>query len=296
MKLVKNRTVAIKFVPLFIAVLCQSVCSQFSYPLDSGNVWEYWDAYPPPYVKMYTKTAIRDTTLSNGKTYTLLQRDDHLYPEYQRLDGTTVFQYNAFFEDERILFDFSKSVGDTVTVQYGNADSMITTVEHDGIYPVFGIPRRVIIYFERGLHVTMFVRYFVADGIGLIKMIVEAGEGIELQGAIIKNITYGMISSTPLGSDFLPQKYVLFTNYPNPFNPSTTISYNIPTRSSVSLTVFNSLGQCIATIKEGTHEAGTYVQIFDASTLPSGIYFYRLQATSFAGKTFTESKKMLYIR
>jgi hypothetical protein len=272
------------------------VYSQFSYPLDSGNVWEYWDAYPPPYVKMYTKTAIRDTTFSNGKTYTILQRDDHLYPEYQRIDGTTVYQYSAFFEDERILFDFSKSVGDTVTVQYGNADSMITTVEHDGIYPVFGIPRRVITYFERGLHVTMFVRYYVADSIGLLKMTVEGGEGIMLQGAIIKGITYGTISSIPLIAETIHHKYILLNNYPNPFNSSTTISYNIPTRSSVTLTVFNILGQQVATIREGTHEAGTYVQIFDASTLPSGIYFYRLQATSFAGITFAESKMMLYIK
>jgi hypothetical protein len=76
----------------------------------------------------------------------------------------------------------------------------------------------------------------------------------------------------------VPGKYILNQNYPNPFNPVTEINYSIPVQGDVSLKVFNSLGQEVATIFKGFQQAGNYSATFDASALSSGIYFYRLQA------------------
>jgi len=96
----------------------------------------------------------------------------------------------------------------------------------------------------------------------------------------------------------IPVEFSLSQNYPNPFNPSTTITYNIPERSNVRLSIFNTLGQKISDIVDETKNAGSYEHSFNASQLSSGIYFYRIEATSTQnhGRTFVETKKMVLMR
>ena len=89
----------------------------------------------------------------------------------------------------------------------------------------------------------------------------------------------------------VPRVYVLEQNYPNPFNPSTTIRYGLPSRSHVTLSVFNTLGQLVAVIQEGEQEAGFHEAVFDASGLASGVYLYRLRAGD-----FVQSRKLLLLR
>jgi len=88
-----------------------------------------------------------------------------------------------------------------------------------------------------------------------------------------------------------PNKYQLIQNYPNPFNPSTTINYQIPERSFVMLKVYDVLGSEITTLVNEEKPVGSYEVEFDAMSLPSGIYFYRLQAGS-----FVETKKMVLMK
>jgi hypothetical protein len=83
----------------------------------------------------------------------------------------------------------------------------------------------------------------------------------------------------------------VYQNYPNPFNPSTSIRYALPERSNVTLTVYNTLGQEVATLVQGEKEAGHHEAVLDASGLSSGVYFYRLTAGA-----FTETKRMLLLR
>jgi hypothetical protein len=85
-----------------------------------------------------------------------------------------------------------------------------------------------------------------------------------------------------------PRSFALDQNYPNPFNPSTTIGYSLPHRSHVTLSVFNTLGQHVATLVNGDIDAGYHSVQYDGSSLSSGVYFYRLQ-----GEGFTETKKFL---
>ena len=89
----------------------------------------------------------------------------------------------------------------------------------------------------------------------------------------------------------LPTKMKLFPNYPNPFNPTTKIRYQIPAKEFVTLKVYDMLGKEAATLVNEVKEAGEYNQVFDASELPSGTYFYTLTAGS-----FTETKKLLLLK
>jgi hypothetical protein len=86
-------------------------------------------------------------------------------------------------------------------------------------------------------------------------------------------------------------EYQLFDNYPNPFNPSTKISYSIKEEGLVTLKVYDALGKEIATLINENKPAGNYEAEFDASQLPSGMYIYKLQAGS-----FISSKKMLLLK
>jgi len=88
----------------------------------------------------------------------------------------------------------------------------------------------------------------------------------------------------------IPRAHRLFQNYPNPFNPSTSIRYGLPSRSQVTLTVFNTLGQEVAQLLNGEQDAGYHEVKFDASGMSSGVYFYKMHAGS-----FTETKKLLLV-
>ena len=95
-----------------------------------------------------------------------------------------------------------------------------------------------------------------------------------------------------VGDHFIlhPSSFIL-SAYPNPFNPSTTIAYDLPKAGHISLRVFDLLGREVAVLKDGFVEAGTYHLMFDGSGLASGIYFARLDA----GK-FSQTKKLMLLK
>jgi hypothetical protein len=92
----------------------------------------------------------------------------------------------------------------------------------------------------------------------------------------------------------LPEQYTLYQNYPNPFNPSTTIQFDLPQAAVVSLKVYNMLGQEVATLFDQAQlDQGKQEIIFDASSLASGVYFYRLLVD---GGAFQTVKKMVLLK
>jgi hypothetical protein len=91
----------------------------------------------------------------------------------------------------------------------------------------------------------------------------------------------------------IPTEFALEPNYPNPFNPTTTISFALPVDATVSLAVYDVLGRRLADLVEGRVIAGVHDVVFDASNLSSGVYFYRLSALGDNGKQFTAVQKML---
>jgi hypothetical protein len=95
-----------------------------------------------------------------------------------------------------------------------------------------------------------------------------------------------------------PVVFALNQNYPNPFNPSTTIGFQLPEASQVRLSIYNLLGQEIAVIVNEQRQAGVYAERFEASRLPSGTYFYRLEARGVGkqGGNFVQVKKMTTVK
>ena len=89
----------------------------------------------------------------------------------------------------------------------------------------------------------------------------------------------------------VPKTFQLYANYPNPFNPSTMISYDVPKQSVVSLKVYDILGREITTLVDQKQNPGKYGVRFDASRLSSGVYLYRLQAGS-----FSQTKKLMLVK
>jgi len=130
----------------------------------------------------------------------------------------------------------------------------------------------------------------IADKFGIIFNYSESPVRY-LTGAIINGKNYGTIVGVKNYKSSLPNKVSLSNNYPNPFNPATTINYQIPKASNVQIKVYDVLGKEVAELVNEKKEPGRYNVQFDASNLPSGLYFYRMQA----GK-FSEVRKMLLMK
>jgi len=106
-----------------------------------------------------------------------------------------------------------------------------------------------------------------------------------------QNKTISVSSATDIESEKYNLSYELKQNYPNPFNPTTTIFYQIPQAGNVSLKVYNITGTEVASLVNGYKASGSYSVEFDASSLTSGVYFYKISVNN-----FSEIKKMVLLR
>jgi len=118
-------------------------------------------------------------------------------------------------------------------------------------------------------------------------------EDVDLHG---RSTMHGPVSAVPTSVEDreeapLPTIFSLTQNYPNPFNPVTEIKYGLPKDCAVKLTIYNTLGQKVASLVDGHQKAGYKTATWDAGSLSSGIYFYRLQAGD-----FVQTKKMVLLK
>lgn len=111
------------------------------------------------------------------------------------------------------------------------------------------------------------------------------------QGTIISTFTPGIETGVEEDPGFIPSEYSLSQNYPNPFNPSTVIDYYLPETSAISIRVHDILGKEVAVLLDAQMPAGRHSVIFNASHLPSGIYFYTIRSAG-----FRETKKMMLLK
>ncbi|MBX7043616.1 MAG: T9SS type A sorting domain-containing protein [Ignavibacteria bacterium] len=108
---------------------------------------------------------------------------------------------------------------------------------------------------------------------------------VRANGGVITGVNNG--SSVSLN----PNDYSLAQNFPNPFNPETSIRFSIPSRELVTLKIYSVLGKEVATLVNEIRNAGAHEVKFNASSLPSGTYFYRIESGNFVG-----TKKMMLVK
>jgi hypothetical protein len=108
---------------------------------------------------------------------------------------------------------------------------------------------------------------------------------------VVDDLSYGPSTDVKENGSAIPSAFALEQNFPNPFNPTTKIQFSIPNAQFVTLKVYNVVGQEVATLANEQMEAGNYRAEFDASSLPSGTYIYRLTTPS-----FSSVKKMTLVK
>jgi hypothetical protein len=199
--------------------------------------------------------------------------------------GGAMFRYTGQVPVELTSFTANATVG-KVTLNWRTA----TEINNRG----FEIQRKVddngwsVIAFRNGAGTTTIANnYSYVDNVSELSAnkISYRLKQVDFDGNV-------QLSSVVLVDNPIPVKYGVSQNFPNPFNPSTLIQYQVPENVFVTLKVYNSLGQEAAVLVNGMVNAGTHEVHFNASNLPSGIYYYVIKA----GEKLFQTKKMMLLK
>lgn len=227
-------------------------------------------------VEIISDTIINEQTYYEFYSSKELPWEKYKNVTYYRADSSRIFEYNLRTANEDTILNFNDSVG---TV-YSSGESIVLKDERY----LFG---NYFLY-VRMYSVSYASRLFLVDC--FVGGICE--EEIELKSALIDGALYGdtTLLSVSESNNNVPYS-ILYQNYPNPFNPVTTIEYSIPKTSFVNINVYNLLGEKIVTLVNEEKKEGNYKVKFNALSLSSGIYFYRIQADGFVG-----TKKLILLK
>jgi len=278
------------------------------FPLDIGNKWVYYNSFHDDLgdsVRWNSTSEVVDNKVINDHVYSevLVKEipiDDSSYSrtryQYFRIDSSEGKVYSADIENDSLLneqlyMDLLAEVGDTIPIDNG------IYFESEVPFIQFNLDSR-----KRTLSgvSTPLLYIEIVKGLGLVYWYMwELGEGKKvLRGCKIDGIVYGDTSvvtdvDNPHSNVY---RYKLEQNYPNPFNPTTKIKYSISNVGAslmkpVRLKVYDILGKEVATLVNEYKPAGSYEIEFDASSIPSGVYFYQLKAGD-----FIQTNKMLLIK
>ena len=120
-------------------------------------------------------------------------------------------------------------------------------------------------------------------GVGSSDRVLKNGESFVIEDNTMNKLTIGGVDA--------PSEYTLYQNFPNPFNPSTTIKFGLPENANVTLTIYNQLGEKMNVLYEGNMEAGLHEVTWNAEKLASGLYFYELKTNK-----ITTVKKLVLMK
>lgn len=194
-------------------------------------------------------------------------------------------------------FNYGQVIGEDCNLIANNLLFSGNPVIPQGWIDVSGSDKRVLLSvgpfdLEHNVPVDIICAYIVGQGAtSLTSVDVAKSYAVELINSCGENFSDLPTSIKDNNSDFIVNKYELLDNYPNPFNPVTTIKYGLTDRTNVRIDVFDVLGRKITTLVNEQKEAGYHTVQFEGSNLASGMYIYKLTAGS-----FTSTKKMMMLR
>ncbi len=139
-----------------------------------------------------------------------------------------------------------------------------------------------------------YVQSGVADKASIVGVILPEAGQLPAIGTVflLDDLKFdGAVGIRPIADGQIPGQMELRQNYPNPFNPSTTIEFSLPEATSAKLTIYNMLGEVVATLVDQPMAAGSYRYEWSANNLPSGVYVYQLTAGN-----VSQSKKLMLTR
>ena len=177
-------------------------------------------------------------------------------------------------DPEKVFFNF--------VLNENQQEHLLTQVKHKELPSPNGIN------FEHTFKRTTLVN--LMGKTGRIQFKSDSSEFILTNVYKLETESYGLAKNSAK-NQIIPEKFILSQNFPNPFNPSTHITVELPKSGQVNLSVYNLNGQKVKELIAGNHEAGIYEVVFDGAGLASGIYFYRLQAGN-----FIHTKRMLLLK
>jgi hypothetical protein len=275
--------------------------AQSFYPLGIGNRWNYQRWEQGKSDTSFT-CVLRDSLFPDGFRYYVLSKDDLFGGRYVRTDSQFVYYFDEREGSDVALLDTKGKPGDTTFVHWQWGSIVWVILSKVDTQDVFGMPTRVLHYSLEGL-VWSYVN--LAENFGPL-ISEDWGDACPLGpcadhwliGARIDTSIFGYVTSVS-EPQLQPNRAFLAQNFPNPFNPSTTLSYELPVRSNVTLKIFNLLGQEVAILVFGEKEAGRYSIEWNASNVPSGVYFCRLEALPTNrgnSATFVAAKRMMLVK
>ncbi|MFA5835066.1 MAG: T9SS type A sorting domain-containing protein [Bacteroidota bacterium] len=259
------------------------------HPLHKMNVWIYKrNSHPSPsyYDNMFISREIVGDTLFENKQYQKIL-------EKNSKDGSSKLTVERFDSSNGNFYQGFPHTAPGMNVEFSLADSTAADILNtsfrsgkliklspDTVFHQQSLTRSIVTLLT--IDVTIVKRY--SYGFGMVREEHSVMESYydSLVYARINGKEYG---SKPLSVDMyhnvIPSSYSLSQNFPNPFNPVTTISYQIPVEGMVSLKVYSILGREIATLVHQQQKTGSYSLFFNGSSLASGVYFYRFHAGNY---------------
>ncbi|MGD0338315.1 MAG: T9SS type A sorting domain-containing protein [Bacteroidota bacterium] len=278
-------------------------------PLHVGDIWQYYfEDSSPPY--MYAATRIVQDSIINGKRYFKkiywwydLNPQKSNFVSWERNDSMTDNSYMLDFEDVNNNGNTSEELPlDSLDLPYytwyksykysypgsdlycGEKDALL----YDSTWAIMWSGDTVLVKIVQ--YAQLYLTEYIADGYGIIAFDRESPL-YSLVGAVINGRKYGTIVSIKNEHPISSSEYMLENNYPNPFNPSTTIFYYLPRAGRIKLKVFDILGREISILVNEEQKPGAYSVIFHGDNFSSGVYIYTLITES---KIIT--KRMLLLK
>jgi len=295
------KTIIILLVLSLVLIFGQEKNKNF-FPLEIDNKWhfDYYhsDGSGRPTTDTLTVIVKDYLEMPNGKYYYELNKPSFFYAKYLRVDSNCVFVYDEFSQEDVKLIDFEMKLNEQHEVRFGvlgfvelyDIDS-IDVLGYESVNKTYRLDGLILSYLTLSSKFGPIWRYSPGEppGTSITREL--------LIGCQISDTSYGHIVSVK-DEKRLPNEFSLSPNYPNPFNPTTKIKFSLPNVGDenfrplqTQLIVYDILGREIKTLLNKPLQPGEYEVEFDATGLPSGVYFYRLSSGS-----FSQTKKMVLLR